>query len=71
MIESIRLMDARDEGREEERKKTKAALKRAEAAEKRIIELEAQLAAGNQSWITGGQSEKGKHRASSFKCREF
>ena len=50
-------MDARDEGREEERKKTEAALKRAEAAEKRIIELEAQLAAGNQSWITGGQSE--------------
>ena len=57
MIESIRLMDARDEGREEERKKTEAALKRAEAAEKRIIELEAQLAAGNQSGITGGQSE--------------
>ena len=57
MIESIRLMDARDEGREEERKNTEAALKRAEAAEKRIIELEAQLAAGNQSGITGGQSE--------------
>ena len=57
MIESIRLMDAREEGREEERKNTEAALKRAEAAEKRIIELEAQLAAGNQSWITEGQSE--------------
>ena len=59
MIESIRLMDARDEGREEgreegkkegreeERKNTEAALKRAEVAEKRIIELEAQLAAVN------------------------
>ena len=51
MIESIRLMDARDEGREEgreeERKNTEAALKRAEAAERRIIELEAQLAAVN------------------------
>ena len=55
MIENIRLMDARDEGREEgkkegreeERKNTEAALKRAEAAERRIIELEAQLAAVN------------------------
>ncbi|MBQ4483124.1 MAG: Rpn family recombination-promoting nuclease/putative transposase [Lachnospiraceae bacterium] len=35
MIESIRLMDARDEGREEERKNTEAAIKRAEEAEQR------------------------------------
>ena len=39
--------EGKKEGREEERKNTEAALKRAEAAERRIIELEAQLAAVN------------------------
>ena len=40
MIESIRLMDARDEGREEERKNTEVAIKRAEDAEQRAEDAE-------------------------------
>ena len=44
MIESIRLMDARDEGREEERKNTEAAIKRADEESKRADDAEAMVA---------------------------
>ncbi len=44
MIESIRLMDAREEGREEERKNTEAAIKRADEESRRADDAEAVIA---------------------------
>ncbi|MBQ9605648.1 MAG: hypothetical protein IJV16_00525 [Lachnospiraceae bacterium] len=45
MKEMVLWMDAKEEGREEERKNTEVERKRAEKAEARVRELEAALAA--------------------------
>lgn len=44
MKEMVLLMDAREEGREEEKVNTEAERKRADKAERRVRELEAELA---------------------------